>query len=250
MTCREALDQMFSQPGLILSRDDVYQKFDEQFPEKPWKRSTLYHHLQAYCINHPGRRFHPQTEGKCFLYFLGDARFRRWNPETDGIWVLKDNMVQPLGESEIDLEDAGDEEEGLELVVSGPVSLSIEKDLENSIVQNLEMLEPGLKLYQEGGKTGQQFDTEVGIIDLLAVDKSGALVVIELKAGSVGDKVCGQIARYIGWIRKNLAKGQQVRGIVVASEFSEGSRYAADVMGSVQLKKYEIEFKFTDLPPV
>jgi len=44
------------------------------------------------------------------------------------------------------------------------------------------------------------------------VDKAGAFVVIELKAGKAVDSVCGQILGYIAWVRKELAGGKKVRG--------------------------------------
>ena len=54
--------------------------------------------------------------------------------------------------------------------VAGPISLSIERDLEECLTQNLGMLEPGISLYRDGDVDGRQLDTgAVGIIDLLAV---------------------------------------------------------------------------------
>lgn len=74
------------------------------------------------------------------------------------------------------------------------------------------MLEPGLKLYSKNGVTGRQFNTGVvGIIDLLAIDKQGEFVVIELKAGEAKDKACAQLFRYMGWVAVNLANGKNVR---------------------------------------
>jgi endonuclease len=99
--------------------------------------------------------------------------------------------------------------------------------------------------------TGRQFNTGVvGIIDLLAIDKQGDFVVIELKAGEAKDKACAQLFRYMGWVAVNLANGKNVRGILVASDFSDGSRYAIKATPGAQLRKYEIQFKFSDVPQV
>src|SRR5437879_4601758 len=47
--------------------------------------------------------------------------------------------------------------------------------------------------------------------------------------------VCGQTLGYISWVRKELAGGNKVRGVIVASEFADRLRYAADAVGSISL---------------
>lgn len=126
-------------------------------------------------------------------------------------------------------------------------ALTLEYDLENSLVGNLDQLEKGLKLYVEGSRTGQQFIAKgAGIIDLLVTDSSGDLVVIELKAGEADKKVCGQIQAYMGWVKKNLAGKRKVRGIIVANEFTEKLALASGVVPGLALKKYNIVFKFSN----
>jgi RecB family endonuclease NucS len=123
----------------------------------------------------------------------------------------------------------------------------LEIDLENSLVGNLDQLEKGLKLYRDDSRTGQQFVAKgAGIIDLLANDSSGDLVVIELKAGEADKKVCGQIQAYMGWVKKNLAGQRRVRGIIVANEFTEKLALASGVVPDLALKKYTIVFKFSN----
>ena len=56
-----------------------------------------------------------------------------------------------------------------------------ESDLRNSLSKNLQVLEPGLKLYEEEGITGVEFPAGGRFIDILALDPIGAYVVIELK---------------------------------------------------------------------
>lgn len=75
----------------------------------------------------------------------------------------------------------------------------------------------------------RQYETTVGPIDILALDrKSGRYVVIELKKGRAADKVFGQLSRYMGWVRKNLAKGGDVDGMIVGSEIDDKLRAARD----------------------
>jgi Endonuclease NucS C-terminal domain len=126
-------------------------------------------------------------------------------------------------------------------------ALTLEIDLENSLVGNLDQLEKGLKLYRDGNRTGQQFIAKgAGIIDLLANDSNGDLVIIELKAGEADKKVCGQIQAYMGWVKKNLAGQRKVRGIIVANEFTEKLALAAGVVTDLALKKYTIVFRFSN----
>lgn len=119
--------------------------------------------------------------------------------------------------------------------------------MEASLVVNLEQLEAGLRLYQEDGVVGQQLDTGVvGRLDLLAVDSSGRLVVIKLKAGEADERVCSQILRYMGWVNRELAGDRPVRGIIVANDFHDRVRYAIEVIPSVSLKRYGVRFEFSD----
>jgi len=84
-------------------------------------------------------------------------------------------------------------------------------------------------------------------LTFLRFDKAGSFVVIELKAGKAADSVCGQILGYIAWVRKEPAGGQKVRGIIVASEFSDRLRYAAEAVGSLALIQHNITFTFSDV---
>lgn len=125
---------------------------------------------------------------------------------------------------------------------------SFERDLEETLAVNLADLEPGLRLYEQGNIKGRQIDAgEIGRIDILAVAHDGALVVIELKAGEAGDRVCAQILRYMGWVKEALGEGREVRGILVASDFTTRLRYAAKPVPSLQLKRYRVHFEFEDV---
>ena len=62
--------------------------------------------------------------------------------------------------------------------------------LEDLLVRNPEMLEPGLHL------VGRQTPTETGWLDLLAVDRDGRLVVYELKRGTLVREAVTQVLDY------------------------------------------------------
>lgn len=94
---------------------------------------------------------------------------------------------------------------------------------------------------------GRQYDTTVGPIDLLAQDaKTKTYTVIELKKGRASDKVFGQLSRYMGWVRTNLAQGKPVKGMIVGREIDEKLRAARNAFdASIDLVRYQsskIEF--------
>lgn len=117
-------------------------------------------------------------------------------------------------------------------------SLSLERDLEDHIIGHLDALEAELEL------VSRQETIEVGRLDLLAKDRNGETVIIELKAGEAKDAAIGQIARYMGWFsRKN---GRTPRAILVAGSFSESVRYAAMAIPGLKLVTYRVSFNFEE----
>lgn len=108
--------------------------------------------------------------------------------------------------------------------------LLLEKGLEEAIKPNLAKLD--LKL---ANKTiQQQFSMGIGVgrSDLICVDGRGDLVVVELKRGMASDEAIGQVLRYMGWMRENVAvQGQQVHGCIVAGDYDEQLRLAASAAG-------------------
>lgn len=122
---------------------------------------------------------------------------------------------------------------------------NIERLLKNFSEKNIEHIEKGLKLYYDkNGISGRQYSTEVGTIDLLCVDNDKNFVVIEFEKGQGSDKTIGQITRYIGWVKKNLASDKEVRGIIIAHKIDEKLEYSASVLNNVDVKYYKIELKF------
>jgi RecB family endonuclease NucS len=140
---------------------------------------------------------------------------------------VSDNGVQ-LVEGDTPQPEALNSDEGAAEVANIEATISLERDMEACLVTGLQQLEPGLVLYSKDGMHGQQLDTSVvGRLDLLASDKDGNLVVIELKVGRADDRAIAQTMRYMGWVQRELSEGKTVRGILVAREFSEGSKFAA-----------------------
>jgi RecB family endonuclease NucS len=235
MNCIDAIREVFDDDPGVLTAKEVQDRIYEKHPDKPWKPPTIMAHLAGLSRNHPSSKHYPTAHKQAFLHWEIGGKFRAWTPEDDA-----DNDSADIDDDSETLKDE------IEL---GPAStaLSLERDLELSLLSNLEQLESGLKLYVNDGVKGQQFNAgDVARIDILAVGPQNELVVIELKAGTADDKVMGQILRYMGWIKGNLAAGMTVRGIVVANDFTVALKYAAIAVPTVSLKRYEIKFEFTD----
>lgn len=113
-----------------------------------------------------------------------------------------------------------------------------EKDIELWFLTRLPFVEEGLRLYKQGSISGHQFSTEIGQIDILALDSHGRFVVIEFKRDQSSDQTVGQLLRYVGWVHVNLAKNAAVRGIVIASEIDDKTRYA--LVGTQHPKRDEL----------
>ncbi|MBW8002051.1 MAG: AlwI family type II restriction endonuclease [Planctomycetes bacterium] len=99
----------------------------------------------------------------------------------------------------------------------------VEKGIETFYCENIGMLESGLTVVEDG----RQFSTPIGRIDLLCRSEDGGYVVVEIKAQEARDSVFGQILRYIGWVHRNIGDAENnVRGIILASQFPESARYS------------------------
>jgi len=90
-------------------------------------------------------------------------------------------------------------------------AFALEKHLEDFLVENWSQTELGKEFdifEEEGGRVGQQYPTDTGPLDILAVSKDKKrLLVVELKKGRARDAVVGQALRYMGFVQEELAAG-------------------------------------------
>lgn len=78
-------------------------------------------------------------------------------------------------------------------------------------------------------------------IDILAQDKNGSLVIIELKVARSYDRVVGQILNYVSWVKENLADpAQRVRGIIIGRKITEDLQLACLFISDLTLMEYEL----------
>ena len=92
---------------------------------------------------------------------------------------------------------------------------------------------------------GQQYPTDTGPIDILAVSKDNkTLLVVELKKGRVSDVVVGQCQRYMGYVKEELAEeNQEIRGIIIGFEDDKKIQRALSVTQNIELYTYKVNFQ-------
>jgi len=132
--------------------------------------------------------------------------------------------------------------------VEDPSIFALEKHLEDFLVANWKSTElsKNYDIYEDEGEiVGQQYMTDTGPIDILAISKDRReLLVIELKKGRVSDVVVGQIQRYMGYAKEELCEeGQSVKGLIIGLEDDNKLRRALSVTTGIDFYRYIVDFK-------
>jgi endonuclease len=231
---RELMHEMAAdmklQPGQVFVRDQVLDWFQIRYPLI--KEGTIRAHLMRMSINAPSRIHHKLRQKDDDLFFqLDGSRFRLYEPASDPA------PIRPGADPRPELVEADETPQS----PAEASQFAYEHDLRDYLARNLGLIEPGLRLYDEEGITGIEFPAGGRFIDILAVDRDGGYVVVELKVSKGYDRVIGQLLRYMGWIEKNQADaGQRVRGVVVAKDITEDLRLACARIPDVRLFEYQL----------
>ena len=130
--------------------------------------------------------------------------------------------------------------------IENPSEFALEKHLEDFLVTNWDQTElsDDYDIFEDGEFTGQQYDTDTGPIDILAISKDKKeLLVIELKKGRASDNVVGQIQRYMGYIKDEIAEDDQdVKGVIIAFKDDQRIKRALSVTNNISFYRYRINF--------
>lgn len=131
--------------------------------------------------------------------------------------------------------------------IEDPAVFALEKHLEDFLVSNWDNTELGRRysIYSvDGEMVGQQYPSDTGPIDILAISRDGAeLLVVELKKGRASDVVVGQIQRYMGYVLDELAEpNQRVKGVIIALEDDTRIRRALRVTQGIDFYRYRVNF--------
>lgn len=154
-------------------------------------------------------------------------------------------------------DDDGDSLESMEGEAPSDATIAafaLEAHLRDFIIENISQIPIDgnqLRLYVNAeGRGGKEYPTNVGPIDILAIDEAGSFFVFELKLDRGPDRALGQLARYMGWVKMHLAGERDVRGVVVARSIDEKLRYAVCVIPKVALLEYEVSFRLNKVDSI
>lgn len=219
-------------PGQVMDKDQIVSWFKSNYPKI--KPNTVNCHIIKFTTNHHTRIYYNAGPSNDFLFQLPDKRLRLYNQETDPAPIY----ASSAGDVEIvEEEDEKDE-------CKDTSQFAYESHLRDYLKNNLHIIEPGMRLYRDEEDdtiTGVEFDAGGRRIDILAVDKDDNYVIIELKVSKGHEKVIGQILRYKGWVRKNLASDKIIRGIIIAKIITGDLRLAASETKDIELFEYDLK---------
>ena len=117
----------------------------------------------------------------------------------------------------------------------------LERHLQSELRREITQLESGLQIVDDG----LERSVESGFIDILARDETGALVVVELKAGLARRESIGQVTGYMGDLIEE-EPNTPVRGILVAADFDKSCRSGVRAIPTLKLRKYRFNFTFEE----
>lgn len=234
-------------PGEVFPASRVIDWFAKNYPKL--KTGSIRAHLVQASTNDPSRLHHSATnETDDLLVKVAPSQYRLYEPGKDPAPIHEPGEGSGSGRArnaEDDDDDAGTSE-----ALPGSTQFALEQDLQRYLADNLHIIEPGLTLFEDENIRGFEYPAGNGRrIDILAVDKTGGFVVLELKVEKGYDRVVGQLLRYMNWVRRELAdRGQRVRGIIVCRTMSEDLRLACASIPDVELFEYKLSVTVKRMP--
>lgn len=237
-------------PGQVFTTSRAIQWFAEHYPRL--KAASIRAHLVQASTNDRSRLHHPATnETDDLLFKVASGQFRLYEPNKDAA-PIHELVAGDVAREEALTEGTDDEEsEGTTQAIPGSSQFLLEKDLQNYLARNLEVIEPGLRLYVDEAEAISGIEVEAGgrRIDILAIDRNSCLVVLELKVSKGYDRAVGQLLRYVNWVKKELADpDQKVRGIIICRNMTEDLQLACASVLDVELFEYQLSVTVKQVP--
>lgn len=209
-------------------------------------------YLRGCSVNNPvAIKYHPNFPR--FLFKKARGEFEPYIPEKHGKFDRKGyaegtapllDEEDPEGDGE-EIRDLISEEVAQQLEDRSDLLVGVEAQLRDYLAKNLNKLEVGLNLW-----TVTPPSVELTIsgkrIDILAKDKDGCPVVIELKRDRAYDRVIGQALMYQALVADYFNE-DRVRIAIVASTIENELRWAASRQADVKLFQYELSMQLSEV---
>ena len=180
--------------------------------------------------------FSADTE-EYFKYFIILREIKK-DVELESYFLVQNLLWNIYYQIKNDDENDGDEDDEDENWSSTGIPFSSESTLRDYLASNPQLIEKEMSLIQT------EYQTIVGPIDILCIDKQNRFVVIEVKKTKDSDKAVGKILRYMGAIKEE--KKQEPRGILIMYEEDVKINYALKVLNNIELKYYQVNFSLTN----
>ena len=253
---KEAVENLGGKATYSEIKDYIRNKYGEV------NEGTINCQIIVCTVNHPSRIHYSENKKQRvansrydFLFSTG-YKYRKgevelYDPQKHGTWEIRKDEYGKLTVAQTGLEEFPVSEGAEPTEEEQELLFPVESHLRDFIAQNIEAIKVNghkLKLYiDENDREGIEYPTDVGVIDILAVDEADNFVVFELKLSRGADKAIGQISRYMGWVKLNLAKNKGVKGVIVAKNVDEKIKYAASIIPEISLFEYELNFKIQEV---
>lgn len=158
------------QPGQVFTTSRAIEWFGQHYPTL--QPGSIRAHLVQAATNDPSRLHHPATnESDDLLFKVASGQFRLYEQGKDPAPIHE--LIQgDVAREEEATEAAEDEYESHSQ--PGSSEFLLERDLQRYLAENLECIESGLRLFDDDGIKGIEFEAGGGRrIDILAVDRNG-----------------------------------------------------------------------------
>lgn len=209
VTCGDVIEEIFYEERRVLTNAEVISLVYAKYPRRPWVKNTVHSWLGALTVNQPARRSRDEVRKGPLLFRVGIGRRRLWDPERDGDWRVTGDGVELVDDS---------------------------TRLAKILTTHAERLEAGLRVVdREELKSGGSGLAE---LDLLAVDREGRYVVVEIEAGRATLETLKRMWNRMRLVGRREREETHTRGIIVARRFHEDLQYIVDVSRNVRFGRY------------
>ncbi|MGI6514933.1 MAG: DUF7669 domain-containing protein [Syntrophomonadales bacterium] len=236
---KEAVESMNGEASYKEIKEYIWQHYGEV------KERTINCQIIICSVNQKSRVYYPANRKprNCnskydFLYTLGNGRVTLYNPKEHGVWGIVEAgdklMVKRLDGIDADEKPAvprTTRKKYETAPATSPLTKKVEEEqtyisgsfpqVREVVYNNLSLVGKNLRIYTDAsGRQGFEYPTEVGIIDILATDPHQRLTVMEF-AEEVTPEVLSRILGYMGWVRRNLTPGKEVKGMIFTNDIEE-----------------------------